>query len=401
MARYFYKAIDPAGKVVEGHVEAANEADLETRISNMSLDLIRSKIEKEHQGFRRRRIDTKELISFTYHLEQLLKAGVPLIEALHDLRDSINHGLMKDVVSSLIENIGAGKTFSEALAEHPKVFGSVYINMVHVGESSGQLVRVLNDLTEMLRWQFELTAKARKIMVYPIIVLSITTVVILFLMTYLVPKLIPFIQLAGQEIPWYTSALIITSEYLLSYWHILLILPPVIYALFKVFLKYSPALRYAIDRLKLKLPLFGSIAYKLKLARFCNYFALMYSSGITVLEAIVLGKQVINNSVLTVALEKVHEQISEGEAISASFARVGFFPALVVRMIRVGENTGAMGEALLNVSYFYDNEVKNAIDTVEPAIMPAVIVVLGSVIAWIVIAVIWPIYDALVSLSTF
>ena len=140
---------------------------------------------------------------------------------------------------------------------------------------------------------------------------------------------------------------------------------------------------------------------KIKLARFCNYFALMYTSGISVLESIMMGKQIMNNKALEDALEKAHDQIADGESISLSFGNVGLFPPLVVRMLRVGENTGAMGDALLNVSYFYDKEVKDSIEGIEPLIVPMITIVLGAIVAWIMLSVIGPIYDAVVKLSAF
>lgn len=399
MARYTYKAVDPSGRLVEGNIEAANEADLELRVANMELDLIRFKsAEKQSFSFQSARVEPKELINFSYHLEQLLKAGVPLIEALQDLRDSTNRGLFRDVISGLIDTISSGSTFSEALAQHPKVFSKVYINMIHVGENSGQLVKVLQDLTSMLRWQYELTAKAKQIMIYPSIVLVIVVAVIIFLMTYLMPLLIPFLKMARQEIPWHTELLIATSNFMVDNWFFLLIIPPVLFLSFIGLTKHSPSLRYWLDRAKFKIPLIGPINYKIKLARFCNYFAMMYSSGITVLDAVAMGKRVMDNSALEAALDRVQEQISDGELISTSFTRAGLFPALIVRMLKVGENTGAMSEALLNVSYFYESEVKDSIDRFGAMITPAITLVLGAVIGWIGLSVIGPIYDAVVSL---
>lgn len=401
MAKYSYKAVNPAGKIIEGQIEAANESDLEMRISHMDLDLIRYTPEKAPLFTLKRKVTPQELITFTYHLEQLLHAGVPLVEALHDLRDSVKHGYFRDVLAGLIEAIGAGKTFSQALAAYPKVFGSVYSSMVYVGENSGQLIRVLKDLSDMLRWQYELIAKAKRMMIYPTFVLVVVSLVVIFLMTYLVPKLIPFIKLAGEEIPWHTQALIDTSNLFINYWYIVFGVPIVLLTGIKVIAGLSTEFRKKVDALKLRIWLIGPISNKIKMARFCNYFALMYASGITILNAIKMSKHVMNNLVLEEALDRVHEQITEGESIHVSFANVGMFPALVVRMVRVGENTGAMSEALMNVSYFYDKEVNDAIDAIEPLIVPGITVFLGSIVGWIMLSIMGPIYDAVVSLSSF
>lgn len=401
MPRYFYKAIDPHGKMIEGQVEASNESDLESRISHMKLELVRYRTETKPLFTIRQRIEVKELIAFTYHMEQMLKAGVPLVDALMDLRDSVDNDTLKNVISGLIENIGTGKTFSQALGEYPKVFSEVYVSMVHVGENSGQLVRVLQDLTGMLKWQFELASKARRMMSYPTFVLVVVSGVIVFLMTYLVPKLVPFIKLAGGEFPWHTKALIATSNFIMSNWYLIIAMAVGTLTLSRIAIARSSHLRYKFDMLKLKFWLIGPILSKIKLARFCNYFALMYNSGISVLDSILLSKQIMDNKALEDALDKAHDQIADGESISVSFGNVGLFPPLVVRMLRVGENTGAMGDALLNVSYFYDKEVKDSIEAIEPLIVPAITVVLGSIVGWIMLSVMGPIYDAVVKLSAF
>ena len=402
MAKYLYKAVNPEGKIVQGQIEAVNESDLEARVANMELDLIRYNPEKRPLlAARYNKVDTQELITFTYHLEQLLNAGVPLVDALQDLRDSVQHGYLKDVISGLIESIGTGKTFSQALEAYPKVFGSVYSSLVFVGESSGQLVRVMRDITGMLRWQYELRKKAKRMMIYPTFVFTIVSAVIIFLMTYLVPKLIPFIKLAGEEIPWHTQLLIDTSDFFITYWYIIALLPFAGFALYKLLAKLYPGVRRAMDAFKLKIWVIGPISYRIRMARFCNYFALMYSSGITILNAIKMSKHVMNNIVLEESLDTIHDQISEGESISVSFANVGLFSALIVRMLRVGENTGAMSEALLNVSYFYDREVTDSIEAIEPMIMPAITVFLGLIVGWIMLSIMGPIYDAVVSLSAF
>lgn len=402
MTRYYYKAIDPNGKMIEGQVEASNESDLESRISHMRLELVRYRTEtKPLFTLRPQRIDVKELITFTYHMEQMLKAGVPLVDALADLRDSVDNEMLKSVISGLIENIGSGKTFSQALAEYPKVFSEVYVSMVHVGENSGQLVRVLQDLASMLKWQFELAAKARRMLTYPAFVIVVVSGVIVFLMTYLVPKLIPFIKLAGGEFPWHTKALIATSGFIMSNWYLIVAVAAASLIAGRFAIGRSWRMRYKFDMVKLRFWVIGPIMLKIKLARFCNYFALMYNSGISVLDSIILARQIMDNRALEDALEKAHDLIADGESISMSFANVGLFPPLVVRMLRVGENTGAMGDALLNVSYFYDKEVKDAIDRIEPLIVPVITVILGAIVGWIMLSVMGPIYDAVVKLSAF
>ncbi len=402
MAKYHYKAINAQGKTIAGSVEAANESDLEYRMANMDLDLIRFKTDQtSFLNYRGRNVDRKELITFTFHLEQLVKAGVPIIEALIDLRDSSDNPALRDVIGSLVENIGSGKTFSQALAMHPKIFSNTFVSMSEVGEKTGRLSEVLGDLAEMIRWQDELSAKAKKMSIYPSFVIVVVLLVMAFLMLYLVPQLEPLMSLTDKEPPIYTKALMATSDFLQEYWYLALLFPIVVFVGLQVALKVSYKARVMFDNFKLRVWLFGPISYKIKMARFSNYFAMMYASGISVLDAISMSKRVMDNLVLEEALERVHGQITEGETISDAFANAGLFSALVVRMVRVGESTGAMSESLKNVSYFYDREVKETIETIEPAIMPVITVVMGMLIGWVGISVLGPIYDTVVAVSAF
>lgn len=402
MAKYHYKAVNSDGKLVEGSIEAANESDLEYRIANMDLDLIRFKADQASiLSFSIRKIDRKELINLTFHLEQLIKAGVPIIDALIDLRDSGSNPQLRDVLGSLVENIGSGKTFSQALAMHPKIFNNSYVSMAEVGETTGRLAEVLADLSEMLRWQDELTAKAKKMSVYPSFVFVVVLLVVAFLMVYLVPQLEPLMSITGEEVPGYTKALMATSGFLQSFWYVAIALPVLLFVLVKFALMSSYRARMIYDRVKLKIWLFGPIAYKIKMARFSNYFAMMYASGISVLDAINMSKRVMGNLVLEEALTRAHSQITEGETISDAFANAGLFSALVVRMLRVGENTGAMAESLKNVSYFYDREVRETIETIEPAIMPVITIILAALLGWVGISVLGPIYDTVAKVSAF
>ncbi len=402
MARFHYKAVNAEGKILTGAIEAANESDLEYRIANMDLDLVRYKTdEKSLLNLSGRKLDRKELINFTFHLQQLVKAGVPIVDALIDLRDSTENSLFRDVVGSLVENIGSGKTFSKALSQHPKVFNNTYVSLVEVGEKSGRLSEVLEDIAELIRWQDELTAKAKKISIYPTFVFVVVTLVAAFLMLYLVPLLEPLMKLTGDEVPAYTKALMLTSDFIKNYWYIVLAIPFLIGFVFKASMKLSYKSRVWFDKFKLKAPIFGPINYKIKMARFSNYFAMMYASGISVLDAIQMSKRMMDNIVLEEALDSAYNQITEGASISSAFADAGLFSSLVVRMLKVGESTGSMAESLKNVSYFYDREVRETIETIEPAIMPIITLIMAALLGWVGMSVLNPIYDTVVKVSAF
>ena len=396
MPDYKFRTIDASGKIRSDTMVASNPMELEKRLSNMGFDLLSY---KEHSkasssALRRKKITRRELINFTFHIEQLIKSGVPLIDSLKDIRDSIEYGQFTDILQTVIDDIEGGKTLSLALSEHPTVFDKVYVTLVRIGEETGQLADVLKDLGETIRWQDELVSQTKKIMIYPAIVSIIVLAVVSFLMMYLMPQLLPFIKNIGSEIPMHTEILISISNIFVEYWYLIFSLPIVIIVALKMAAKSNRDVKYFIDGLKLKVWIFGPLMTKIKLARFANYFAMMYSSGITVLDALKISEDMVDNLVLEESINQARTKISDGVIISESFESVGVFPSMIVRMLKVGEDTGAMDDALLNVSYFYNREVKESIDKIEPTILPILTILLGGIMMWIMMAVLGPVYDA-------
>lgn len=395
MSQYKFKAMDVNGKIRQGVLHASNVFDVEHQLNTQNYDLISC---QEVKVKKYRLFDTKlqrrDLINMVFQLEQLTKSGVSLLEGLKDLRDSVPESYFKDVLAGLVESIEGGKTFSESLKNFPNDFDTVFVSLVEVGEESGELAKILKDMGETLRWTDEIVAATVKIIMYPAIVALVVFCVTAFLMIYLVPKIIPFVEEMGGDIPFHTVALIAFSDFFIHYWWLIISTPIVITVVIKKLAKTRPSLRYQLDRLKLNLPIIGEINFKLKVARMTNYMALMYSAGITVLRALEISKPLVSSDVLSGAIDDVYDQIAEGNSISDSFARTEIFPPLVVRMVRVGETTGNLDEALLNVSYFYNREVKEAIDKIEPAISPILTVVMGTLLGWIMLSVLGPVWDA-------
>jgi type IV pilus assembly protein PilC len=392
--------MDSSGKIVTGFMVANNDVDLELRVDKMNMDLISFKSESKSSLFTKKiSITRTELINLTFHLEQLAKAGVPLVNSIEDLRDSVESSVLREVLSSIVEAIQAGSKFSESLKDYPTIFDEVYVSMIEVAEKTGKLGEVLHDLAEMIRWQDELISKSKKILIYPAFVFSVVFAVMLFLMVYLVPQLSGFLTNFDTELPFYTAALIATSNFISGNWYIIVAVPIIIPIFITIGVKNSQSFHFSYDQFKLKMPLIGPISYRIKLARFANYFALMYSSGITVLESIELSKKIMANLALEDALQRVHNQIADGESISSSFATVGLFSPLIIRMVSIGETTGEMDVALKNVSYFYTREVTEKIEKIEPAIQPIITVFLGLMVCWIILSVMAPIYDIMLTIG--
>ena len=396
MPEYKFRTIDTVGKVRADTMIASNPMELEKRLGSMGFDLL-SYVEhsKASKSFlRRKTISRRELINFTFHIEQLLKSGVPLLDSLRDVRDSMDYSRFTDVLQTIIDDIEGGKTLSLALSDHKQIFDKVYVTLVRVGEETGRLAEVLKDLAETLRWQDELAAHTRRIMIYPTIVSVVVLAVVSFLMIYLMPQLIPFIKNIGGEIPTHTKILISASAIFVDYWYLIFATPVLIVFALKYLTAHNIKARLFMDGVKLKLWLFGPLMMKIKLARFANYFAMMYSSGITVLDALRISEDMVDNLVLENSIRSARAQISDGTQISESFFSTGVFPSMIVRMLKIGEDTGAMDEALLNVSYFYNREVRESIEKIEPAMMPVLTIMLGGIMMWIMMAVLGPVYDA-------
>jgi type IV pilus assembly protein PilC len=396
MPLYSYKAVDAQGKSVLGRVDAVNVFDLEQRLARMGLDLVSGAPSAQKNRLASgSRIPRQDLINFCFHMEQLAGAGVPIVEGLVDLRESVENPRFREVVAGLVETIEGGKSLSQALADYPEVFSKVVVSLVRSGEQTGKLSEVLKGLAETLKWEDELAAQTKKILMYPAFVGGIVLLVVFFLMIYLVPQMTGFIRNMGQEIPLQTRILIHVSNFFVGYWWAVLAAPPAVWFGLKAAAKTNPAVAYALDDLKLRIPMIGPILRKIILSRFASSFAMMYSSGITVLDAIRSSEEIVDNRPLENALRAAGQQIAEGKGLTAAFTDVGLFPALVIRMLRIGENTGALDRALLNVSYFYNREVRESIGKVQAMIEPAMTIVLGAILGWVMLAVLGPVYDTI------
>ena len=396
MALFTYKAIDPRGKASLGQIEALNIIDLEMRLKRMGLDLISgAPLKRGSSMLRAGSVKREDLINFCFHLEQLSSAGVPIVEGLTDLRDSVYNPRFREVLTGVVEGIQGGTGLSQALADYPEVFSNVFCSLIRAGESTGRLSDVLKSLAETLKWEDELASQTKKIIMYPAFVGSIVLMVTFFLMIYLVPQMVGFIRSMGQAVPMQTRILIQVSNFFVGYWWALIAVPVAAFFALRAAIKMDPLLAYQFDRIKLRIPYIGPILQKIILSRFASTMALMYSSGITILDAIRNAEETAGNAVIKEGLHTARQEIADGKNVTTAFQDVGLFPPLVVRMMRVGESTGAMDTALLNVSYFYNREVRDSIAKVQVMIEPAMTVILGAILGWVMLSVLGPVYDVI------
>jgi type IV pilus assembly protein PilC len=388
---YSYKAVDAQGTRIKGLQDAANPIDLEQHLKHSGLDLISAKQQTSSSG--RSNIKRIDLITFFFNIDQLHRAGVPLLECLTDMHDSMDDTTFRKIIADLMKSIESGRQLSQAMARHPNTFDPVILSLIRAGEESGKLAEAFGHLCASLKWQDEIASKFKNMMLYPAFVAATVLAVTSFLMIYLVPQLVGFIKGMGHEIPMQTRLLLFSSSVFVHYWYAIFAAPFGVLLAYKSALALNPELRYHIDNLKLHIWPTGEILRKIIMARFAHAFAMMYSSGISVLDCITHTRGLANNLVIAQSLHAVTQEIESGKNLSQSFQNAGIFPPLVLRMIKVGETTGQLDQALLNVCYFYDRDVKDSIIRMQAMIEPAMTIILGLLLGWVMLSVLSPIYD--------
>jgi type IV pilus assembly protein PilC len=303
------------------------------------------------------------------------------------------------VISSMLEDIEGGNMLSQAMAPFPHVFDSVFTSLVRAGEQTGRLTDVFESMSNALKWQDELAAQTKKLLIYPIMVFFVVMGVLFFLLTFLVPQVVGVLKTMRVDLPIQTRVLIAMSDFVVHYWWIVIGVPILAVMGLTALIKANARAKYLFDFAKLRIPVIGPILQKIILARFASFFALMYQSGITVLDAIRTSEGIVGNQVIAAGLARAWQQINAGESLSETFRNLGIFPALVIRMLRVGENTGALDTSLLNISYFYNRDVKDAVDKALKMIEPTMTLVLGGMLALILFSVLSPIYEMIGNLK--
>jgi type IV pilus assembly protein PilC len=393
MATFSFKAVRHDGKRISGSQEALNVYDLESKLEKNGTVLITAKERTAPIFTKRKKITRRDIIDFYIYMEQMFQAGIPVIESLVDFRDVLEPTQFKQVVSSLIDQIESGKKLSESMFEHHQVFSNLMVELVRVGERTGELATIFGEIKKSLMWQDELIVKTKKLMMYPLFVGTVVFGVLCFMMIYLVPQMVGFITEMGGELPFHTLVLIGVSEFFVEYWYLILMMPILIVLITKILINKNNEARLIFDRNILLIPWLGPILKKIILARFATNFALMYRSGIGVLEALKVTEGVVDNIFVAGEIDFIHSQVTEGAGLSDAFSRTDLFPPLVMRMIRVGEQTGGIDKSLVNVSYFFDRDVEDSIEKLQSMIEPAMTVILGVILGWVMMSVLGPIYD--------
>jgi type IV pilus assembly protein PilC len=393
-----YKAIDKTGQPARGGLDAVNEVDLELRLRRMGLDLITCKpVDRQTSTTLAAggAVTRQDLVNFCFDMEQMVRSGIPILDGLRDMRDSIDSARFREVLTIMTEDMEAGNVLSQCMATHTDVFDRVFVNLIRAGEQSGQLPEIFKNLADSIRWQDELISQTRRLLMYPALTLVVVLAVMAALLIFLVPQIAQLFKSMGMELPAQTRALLAVSGIAKDFWLPILLLPVISVIALMVTIRRSSKAAYLWDYAKLRLPVIGPIIQKIILSRFANVFGLMYRSGITVLDAIRISEEVVGNRVVADGLNRAVQQIAAGDGMTESFNNLGLFPPLVIRMLRVGEATGGLDVALANVTYFYNRDVKDAVDKGMKMLGPALTLILGGMIAFVIWAVLGPVYDIL------
>lgn len=402
MPTYRYRAVTGSGEVRKGRTEALNLADLESRLVQLQMDLIEAHAAKPSSfAAWGAGVKSKDLITFCLHLAQVTRAGISLLEGLKDLVDQVENPHFRSLIGAVVEAIQSGTQVADALAAYPKTFDQTFVALVRAGEHSGNIPETFQKLADSLKWQDELRASFMKLIRYPAFGLTIIVLVFLFLMIYLVPQLAGFIRsMSGGELPLQTRLLLGISGILVNHWKLVLAVPAAIAVGFGLMLHFaSESLRTDLDGLKLRIPLIGVTLKKIALARFASTLGMLYASSVPVLPALDLSAGAAGNRVLVKAVMECKGRIAEGLTIAESFEQAKLFPKLVIRMLRIGELTGELDKSLVNVSYFYDREISESIESLQAVIEPALTVFMGSILGWLILSMLGPLYDTISKLK--
>jgi general secretion pathway protein F len=400
MPVFEYKALSAAGKSLTGLREADSPRTLRSLLRREGVYLTEVVGEKAQKQAASRevnvkrwitsRISAQELAVATRQLAVLVHAGIPLVEAMTALVDQVDHERLKRVLGDVKQRVNEGAALADAMAAHPRVFSTLYVNMIRAGEHSGALEAVLKRLAEFTESQARLRSKILATMVYPIAMVCIGSVVMGILFTVVIPKITRILAETNAVLPWYTQVTIGVSSFIAGYWWAILAAAALgIWGFVRW--KATGAGRERWDRFRLRAPIFGSVSRQIAVGRFARTLSTLLRSGVPLLTALDIVKNVMGNTRLAKVVDEARDAIREGESIAAPLKRSGEFPPLVHHMVAVGERSGALEEMLGTVADTYESQVEATINALTSLLEPLMIVTMGVVVAFIVFSVLMPI----------
>jgi type IV pilus assembly protein PilC len=424
MPRYNYVALDTHGKETKGTIEVASQNEAIGRVKEMGFfptKIVETEKPQEKQSRKKTkaagkkssalninisipglsgRVKPKVLTTFTRQLATLVDAGLPLLRGLRVLEKQERNSTLKSILGELALAIEGGSTFSEALAQHPKVFNRLFVNMVKAGELGGVLEVVLRRLAEFSEKAQKIRGKIKAAMFYPVAVMIVAGGILIMLLTFVIPrfKAVFADMMNGAPLPKFTRIVMGISDAVKSHYLVVGVCVAVLVVLFLLFIKTKFG-RWLWDSFKLKVPVFGPVVRRVAISRFARTLGTLVSSGVPILQALTIVRETAGNVIISNAVSDVHESVKEGETITTPLETSGVFPPMVVSMVDVGEQTGALPEMLLKIADNYDEEVDNAVASMTALLEPIMIVLLAVIVGSIVIAMFLPLIAMISGLS--
>ncbi len=412
MPVYQFEAVDMTGSVIRDTIEAPTIEDAQQQIRNMGyfvsrIDEKKTKAKKSRAKKAKKkgktftigsRVGSKQLCTFTRQFSVLQDAGLPILRSLKILEGQLKPGVLRNTLIDVIDDIEAGATLSEAMARHPKVFDRLYVNMIRAGEAGGALEIILRRLAEFKEKAQSLKRRVLSAMVYPAVVITVAIAILSAILIFIVPKFKKIFEDFGTELPKITITLLKMSDTAVAYWYLIPTIPVAFFIFIKIVRLFYWG-RFVVDWVKLHIPVAGRLIEKTIIARTSRTLGTLVSSGVPILEALAIVRETAGNTVFERAFDHVINRIREGDSIAQSLKETRVMDDMVVNMIDVGEETGDLDTMLNKIADVYDEEVDAAVESLVSMLEPIMIVVLGGIIGFIVIALFMPLIKLISELS--
>ena len=397
MAKFKYRALHPSGRTFTGILEAQNLYDLTQLLEKSKITLLWARETHAYAlnfSLFHRSPKSRDLIELIFQLSRLLESGVPLLDSLEEIKAHLHHSPLRDVVQEIICTIEGGKPLSYASSQHPKIFDEVTCGLINVGEKTGKLATMLNEVLNHLKWKESLRRESEKALRYPFLLTCLMVAAVITLLIVLVPQMVDFLSSLGVEPPASTLILIGFSDFLKNYGIFLLSSIVTLILSIMTAVKHSDTLKLHLQTCILHIPFYGPYLRKLAILRFSHVLSIMFKNGIDILECLKTTRTLVKEAPLKAEIMHIETQVMGGKSLSSAIAFFSEFSPLTQRMIKIGEQSSSLGEALSQVHEYYEQDIKNDTERFISYLEPVLLVFVGVIITWIVVAMFWPLYEA-------
>ncbi len=391
---YAWKGTDANGIKLNGEISAINEAMVQSELQTAGIVITKLKRKpKPLFSFLKKKIRFSDIVFFSRYLATVLNAKVPLVQALDIIAGGQENIAMQTLIKKIKADVESGNSFSAALKKYPNYFDNLYCGLVHSGEQSGTLEVMLNRLADHLENVQSLKRKVKKALVYPVVIVTTALGVSAVMLVFIVPQFEALFKTHDAQLPAFTRGVIAISNAVQAYWYIIILILVAGIIAFRYFNKHSKKFSHNVDKLALRLPVFGVLLKKIIYARFTSTLAVTLGSGMLIIDALSLVKEVVKNSIYSDAIGRITNDVVKGQQMYMSMAITNLFPNMIVKMVEIGEKTGEMQEMLQKISEYYEEEVDYTVSNMSSILEPFVIIFLGGIVAVLVISMYLPIFE--------